>query len=95
MYQLDDSGRCNGSQAAGGRVIEQDFRLGDDGAGDADRASHASREFGGQHVHGMLKFHRAEHLADAGLNFLSGSFCPPYCEVHEVQTSPAPGTGGS
>jgi hypothetical protein len=40
--ELNDGGRGDGVEAAGGGVIENQIGLGDDGAGDGDAASHTA-----------------------------------------------------
>jgi len=52
--QLDDGGRSDGVEAAGGRIVKDKVRIGDDGAGDGDAAAHTSGEFGWELRDGLL-----------------------------------------
>src|ERR1700722_7158770 len=67
--QFDDGVGSDGIQSSGGGVVEQDFRFGDDGAGDGYAAAHASGEFGGIHIVGAFQFHETQDLADSALDF--------------------------
>ena len=61
--QFHDGGRGHGIQPAGGRIVEQRFGLGDDGAGNRHPAAHAARKFRGKHVHGVFQFHESQRFA--------------------------------
>ena len=69
-HQLDDGGRGDGVEAAGGRVVEQQVRLGDDGAGDGHAAAHASGELRGVLVDGVIELDEAQHLENAAVDLL-------------------------
>ena len=58
--QRDDGLRGDGIEAGGGRIVENDGRPSDQGAGDGDATAHAAGEFGRQHVDGVLEFDEAK-----------------------------------
>jgi hypothetical protein len=68
--EADDGLRGDGVEARGGRVIQNDGRMGDEGASDGDATTHTAREFGRKHVAGVAEFDEAEDFFHAGLDFL-------------------------
>src|SRR5580700_7578010 len=45
------------------RIVEQQFRLRDDGASDGDAAAHAARKFRREQIERVFQFHKAQRLA--------------------------------
>ena len=70
--ELNDGGGGDGVEAAGGRVVEQQIGMIDEGAGDGDAALHASGEAGGKEGEGLLEADEGEGFVDAGVDFVVG-----------------------
>jgi hypothetical protein len=63
--EIDDGGRCDGIESTGGGVVKDEVRLGDDGAGDGDAASHSAGELGRKLRDRLLEFNESEGLDDS------------------------------
>ena len=70
--EFDDGGGGDGVEAAGGRVVEQQLGLVDEGAGDGDAPPHAAGEAGRKKGKGLFEADESERLADAGVDFVVG-----------------------
>jgi hypothetical protein len=71
--QFDDGGGGEGVEAAGGRVVEQQLGLADEGAGDGHAAAHSAGEAGREEVEGLLQLDKAQGIADAAVDFVVGN----------------------
>ena len=82
--QFDDGGRGDRIEAAGGRVVEQQLGLADDGAGDGHAAAHSPRKAGREEIEGLLQFNKAQGVADAAVDLLVGNPLLDQLEGHIV-----------
>src|SRR5882762_7772076 len=64
-YQSHDGVRGDGIESGGGRIVENQRRLGHDSARDADTAAHASRYLGREFIERLLKLYKAQRFANA------------------------------
>jgi hypothetical protein len=71
--QLDDGGGGDGVEAAGGRVVEHELGLMDEGAGDGDATPHAAGEAAGKEREGLVELDKFERLVDAASISSSGT----------------------
>jgi hypothetical protein len=72
--QFDDGRGRYRIEPAGGRVIEQDFRLRNDCPRDGDSPAHAARELGRKSFHRVLQLDEAEHFLHPTVYFLVRNF---------------------
>src|ERR1019366_1576401 len=68
--QLNDRRRSHWVQPSGGRVVEQQLRLVNQGPCDGHAATHSTRKAGRIKVEGLLQLHKAQRIADPEVDFL-------------------------
>src|SRR5262245_30690763 len=66
--ESDDGLRGDGIETGGWRIVENDGRARNQGAGDGDAAAHAAREFGRHKIHSGFEFDKAQRLANFRLD---------------------------
>ena len=71
--KVDDCGRGYGVEAAGGRVVKDEIRLGDDGTSDGDAASHAAGELWGEFCDGVFELYESEYFDDPVVSLFFGN----------------------
>jgi hypothetical protein len=68
--EADDGLRGDRVEPRGGRVVENDGGMGDEGTSDSDTTTHTAGEFGRKHVAGVAEFDEAEDFVHAGSDFV-------------------------
>src|SRR5580704_10958682 len=68
--EADDGLRRDGVEASRWRIVEDDGRTSDEGAGDGDAAPHPAGEFGRKRVDGVGQFDEAEDFLNERLDLI-------------------------
>ena len=68
--QGDDGLGGNRIEARSGRIVKDNGRAIDQGAGDGNAAAHAAGKLGGKTIDGLFHFDEAQRFADARFDFL-------------------------
>src|ERR1700735_5178358 len=70
--ELDDGGGRDGVEAAGGRVVEDQLGLADEGAGDGHATPHSAGKAVGEKIEGLVELDKCKRLVDAAVTLVLG-----------------------